>query len=68
CKTGLRPTTPDSTPIIGKTPVRHLWLNTGHGMLGWTLSCGSAELLAGLIAGEETSLDAEDYALQRFNR
>lgn len=63
---GLRPTTPDSRPIIGKTPLRNLWLNTGHGMLGWTLCCGSAELLAGMMAGKEATLDAADYGLERF--
>ena len=63
---GLRPTTPDSVPIIGQTPVRNLWLNTGQGMLGWTLACGSAELLARLMYQEQSSLRADDYSLQRF--
>lgn len=63
---GLRPTTPDSVPIIGGTPIRNLWLNTGQGMLGWTLACGSAELLAGLMGQEQLPLPADDYGLQRF--
>lgn len=63
---GLRPTTPDSVPVIGRTPVRNLWLNTGQGMLGWTLACGSAGLLAGLMEQEQLPLSAEDYGLQRF--
>ncbi|KRB72968.1 amino acid dehydrogenase [Noviherbaspirillum sp. Root189] len=49
---GLRPATPSGRPIIGKTPVANLFLNCGHGALGWTLACGSAELLAADIAGK----------------
>ena len=41
---GLRPTTPDSRPIIGWSPLDGLFINSGHGMLGWTLACGSARL------------------------
>ena len=49
--TGLRPVTPSSLPFIGRTPFSNLWLNTGHGTLGWTLSCGSGAALADLISG-----------------
>ncbi|MBR0566605.1 D-amino acid dehydrogenase [Azoarcus sp. L1K30] len=49
--TGLRPATPGNIPIIGKGRGVNLWLNTGHGTLGWTLACGSAEILAGLMRG-----------------
>lgn len=63
---GLRPTTPDSVPLIGPTPVRNLWLNTGQGMLGWTLATGSAELLARLMSQEQSPLNADDYSLSRF--
>jgi glycine/D-amino acid oxidase-like deaminating enzyme len=48
--TGLRPTTPDGTPIVGATPFSNLFLNTGHGTLGWTMACGSGRLLADLMA------------------
>ena len=41
--------TPDGTPIIGKTPVKNLYTNTGHGTLGWTMACGSADILTQII-------------------
>src|SRR3546814_6827539 len=43
---GLRPMTPDSTPIVGATPISNLFLNAGHGTLGWTMACGSGSLIA----------------------
>ncbi len=49
--TGLRPMTPGNVPVIGRSPLRNLYLNTGHGSLGWTLACGSAAALASLIGG-----------------
>ena len=49
---GLRPATPGSAPIIGATPYANLWLNVGHGPLGFTFACGSAALLAGAMQGE----------------
>jgi len=49
---GLRPATPSSAPIIGATPYDNLWLNVGHGPLGFTFACGSASLLAGAMKGE----------------
>jgi D-amino-acid dehydrogenase len=48
---GLRPATPNNVPVIGKTKLRNLFLNTGHGTLGWTLACGSGSALADLISG-----------------
>jgi len=62
---GLRPMTPDSRPIIGATPIPNLFLNSGHGMLGWTLACGSADLAAAVIAGENPVL-ASEFRLARF--
>jgi len=62
---GLRPMTPDSRPIISPTSVSNLFINSGHGMLGWTLACGSADLIAALITGENPSL-AADFSLRRF--
>jgi D-amino-acid dehydrogenase len=49
--TGLRPATPNNVPVIGRTRLRNLYLNTGHGTLGWTLACGSASLIADVISG-----------------
>jgi D-amino-acid dehydrogenase len=48
---GLRPATPNNVPLIGRTRLRNLYLNTGHGTLGWTLACGSGALLADLVSG-----------------
>jgi D-amino-acid dehydrogenase len=50
---GLRPATPNNVPIIGRTRLRKLFLNTGHGTLGWTLACGSAKALADLVSGRK---------------
>lgn len=63
---GLRPMTPDGTPIIGPTKLANLFLNTGHGTLGWTMACGSAHVLADLIGGHEPEIDAADLGLQRY--
>jgi len=63
---GLRPMTTDSVPIIGKTQYDNFYTNTGHGPLGWTLSCGSAEILSSLIVGKPTKLDISDYSVDRF--
>jgi D-amino-acid dehydrogenase len=49
--TGLRPATPNNVPVIGRTRLRNLYLNTGHGTLGWTLACGSAALIADVVSG-----------------
>lgn len=68
--TGLRPMTPDGTPIIGKASSRYdnVWLNTGHGTLGWTMACGSGQLLADLLAKKRTGIQSEDFALTRYNK
>jgi D-amino-acid dehydrogenase len=54
---GLRPATPSNVPCIGRTRYGNLWLNTGHGTLGWTMSCGSAAALADLIGGRRPAPD-----------
>ncbi|CEF55047.1 D-amino acid dehydrogenase [Acetobacter ghanensis] len=65
--TGLRPCTPDGTPVIGPAaPFRNLWLNTGHGTLGWTMACGSGRLIADMIDGRKTDIPALDLALNRY--
>ena len=51
--TGLRPATPNNVPVIGRTRLKGLYLNTGHGTLGWTLACGSASLLADVVSGRK---------------
>ena len=65
--TGLRPVTPDSTPIIGSTAIQNLWLNAGHGTLGWTMSCGSGKLIADLISQKEAEIEHTDLSLSRYN-
>jgi len=55
---GLRPATPSNVPLIGRTRrYRNLWLDTGHGTLGWTMACGSGRALADLVAGREPGVD-----------
>ncbi|MBB3140564.1 D-amino acid dehydrogenase [Halomonas organivorans] len=63
---GLRPMTPDSTPIVGATRYDNLWLNTGHGTLGWTMSCGSAQLLSDLMAAESPRIDPQGLDVSRY--
>jgi D-amino-acid dehydrogenase len=53
---GLRPVSPSGTPIIGETRIRGLWINAGHGHLGWTLSCGSGRVIADLIDGRDPGI------------
>ena len=64
--TGLRPMTPDGTPFVGRTPFPNLWLNTGHGTLGWTMACGSGRLLADQITGRPTEISTEGFAVDRY--
>ena len=66
--TGLRPTTPDGTPIVGATPYRNLFLNTGHGTLGWTMACGSGRLLADLIARKRPQISAAGLDISRYGK
>jgi D-amino-acid dehydrogenase len=66
--TGLRPKTPDSTPIVGATSLPNLYLNTGHGTLGWTMACGSGRLLADLISGKTPEIRSDDLAVGRYRR
>jgi D-amino-acid dehydrogenase len=53
---GLRPVSPSGTPMIGQTRIKGLWINAGHGHLGWTLSCGSGRVVADLIAGRNPGI------------
>jgi len=64
---GLRPMTPDGPPVIGATRYGNLHLNTGHGTLGWTMSCGSARALADLLSGKKPDIDTAELALSRYD-
>lgn len=64
--TGLRPQAPDSVPILGKTPIKGLYLNSGHGTLGWTMAAGSGRIIADIIAEKSPEIDVSDLGLARF--
>lgn len=64
--TGLRPMTPDSTPIIGATRFSNLFLNTGHGTLGWTMACGSGKLISDLVMNHQPDISTEGLSIQRY--
>lgn len=66
--TGLRPMTPDGTPVIGPTRVGNLWLNTGHGTLGWTMAAGSGRVLADLMSGRPPEIETGDLSVARYGR
>ena len=61
---GLRPATPNSAPIIGHSPYKNLWLNIGHGPLGFTFACGTASLLADLVQGKTPPFTLEGLTLR----
>jgi len=63
---GLRPMTPDGPPIIGATRYPNLHLNTGHGTLGWTMSCGSGRVLADMLSGRKPDIDTSELAMSRY--
>jgi D-amino-acid dehydrogenase len=63
---GLRPATPDSIPIVDRSHYDNLYLNTGHGMLGWTHSTATAELVSNMILGESQPFDVSRFSLNRF--
>lgn len=64
--TGLRPMTPDGTPIIGGTRYPNLVLNTGHGTLGWTMAAGSGRIVADLVNGKRPAVETADLSLDRY--
>ena len=66
--TGLRPMTPDSTPILGGTRYANLFLNTGHGTLGWTMACGSGRLVTDLVLGRTPDISTQGLALDRYDK
>jgi D-amino-acid dehydrogenase len=66
--TGLRPMTPDGTPLVGRSTVPNLYLNTGHGTLGWTMAAGSGRVLADVISGRRAEIDVSDLGYSRYQR
>ena len=64
--TGLRPMIPDGGPLIGPTRLANLYLNTGHGTLGWTMGPGSGKLLADLLSGRPTDIPLDGLTIDRF--
>ena len=65
--TGLRPMTPDGTPILGETPIDNLLLSTGHGTLGWTMATGTGRVMADLISGKKPEISMEGLTVARYN-
>ena len=65
---GLRPMTPDGPPVIGRERYDNLYLNTGHGTLGWTMACGSGRVLADLVSGRTPEIAVQDLSLERYRR
>ncbi len=64
---GLRPMTPDGTPVIGATRFANLFLNSGHGTLGWTMACGSGRVLSDLISNTKPEIETTDLAISRYH-
>jgi len=65
---GLRPMTPDGTPLLGGTALRGLYLATGHGTLGWTMAAGTGRVLADLVAGRAPQIDLDGLGIERYAR
>jgi D-amino-acid dehydrogenase len=64
--TGMRPMTPDGTPVIGASSLANLYINSGHGTLGWTMACGSARVIADLVSGTTPDIDVSDLGPGRY--
>ena len=63
---GLRPMTPDGTPVLGTTSLRKLYLATGHGTLGWTMAAGTGRVMADLISGRSPDIDMDGMTMDRY--
>jgi len=63
---GLRPMTPDGTPVIGATPIANLFLATGHGTLGWTMAAGTGRILADVVSGRTPGIDLAGLTISRY--
>lgn len=66
--TGLRPATPDGTPILGRAKYDNLFLNIGHGTLGWTMAAGSGRYVSDLIAGVTPEISTEGLDITRYKK
>ena len=64
---GQRPMTPDNLPFLGAARQRNLWLNCGHGAMGWTMACGSARALTDLVLGRSAAIDLAPYRWNRYS-
>jgi D-amino-acid dehydrogenase len=64
--TGLRPMTPDGTPVMGPSKYENLFLNTGHGTLGWTMACGSGRAVADMVVGKTPEIDFDGLTAARY--
>ena len=64
--TGMRPMTPDGTPILGASPFKGLFMNTGHGTFGWTMSLGSGRVVADIVHGRKPGIDTSGLAVSRY--
>ncbi|HVX80136.1 MAG TPA: D-amino acid dehydrogenase [Devosiaceae bacterium] len=64
--TGMRPMTPDGTPVLGRSRLPNLFVNSGHGTLGWTMACGCGRVIADLISGETPEIDMADLGPERY--
>jgi D-amino-acid dehydrogenase len=60
--------TPDSTPIVSHSGVGNVFINTGHGTLGWTMACGSGQLMADLVTGNRPAIRTEGFDLSRYHK
>jgi D-amino-acid dehydrogenase len=66
--TGLRPMTPDGTPIVGGTRYGNLYISTGHGTLGWTMAAGTGRVIADLVTGRKPEIETNDLGIDRYER
>jgi D-amino-acid dehydrogenase len=66
--TGLRPMTPDGTPVLGPSRYDNLFLNTGHGTLGWTMACGSGRAVADVVLGKAPEISLDGLTAERYGR
>ena len=63
---GLRPMTPDGTPVVGPTPIANLFLATGHGTLGWTMAAGTARVIADVVSGRAAGIALDGLTIARY--
>ena len=64
--TGLRPMTPDGTPILGATAIKNLYLATGHGTLGWTMAAGTGKVIADIMSQRQPEISIAGFAIDRY--